>query len=53
MLTSKQRAKLKSYGAEIKALYQTGKNEIDEPYIIQINNALDAREIIKITVLDN
>ena len=52
MLTSKQRAKLKSVGAELKALYQMGKNDIDENYIIQINAALDAREIIKISVLE-
>ena len=53
MLTSKQRAKLKSIGAELTALYQMGKNEIDENYIIQVNSALDAREIIKISVLEN
>jgi len=53
MLTSKQRAKLKSAGAELNALYQIGKNEIDENYIIQINAGLDAREIIKISVLEN
>ena len=52
MLTSKQRAKLKSVGAELKALHQMGKNDIDENYIIQLNAVLDAREIIKISVLD-
>jgi RNA-binding protein len=53
MLTSKQRAKLKSAGANTDALYQIGKNEIDENYIIQINAALDANELIKIKVLEN
>ena len=53
MLTSKQRAKLKSVGAELSAAYQMGKNEIDENYIIQVNAGLDAREIIKISVLEN
>ena len=53
MLTSKQRAKLKSVGTEIDALYQMGKNEVDENYVIQINSALDAKEIIKIKVLEN
>ena len=52
MLTSKQRAKLKSIGAGTEALYQMGKNEIDENYIIQLNNALDAKELIKIRVLE-
>ena len=53
MLTSKQRAKLKSIGANTDALYQMGKNEIDENYIIQINLALDAKELIKIKILEN
>ncbi|MCL1858696.1 MAG: YhbY family RNA-binding protein [Oscillospiraceae bacterium] len=52
MLTSKQRAKLKSTGAKTDALYQMGKNEIDEDYIIQINSALDAKELIKIKILE-
>ena len=52
MLTSKQRAKLKSIGANIEALYQMGKNEPDENYIIQLSAALDAKEIIKIKVLE-
>jgi len=52
MLTSKQRAKLKSIGANTDALYQMGKNEIDENYIIQLNAALDAKEIIKIKILE-
>jgi len=53
MLTSKQRAKLKSIGANTEALYQMGKNEIDENYIIQLNAALDAKELIKITIQEN
>ena len=52
MLTGKQRAKLKSVGANTDALYQMGKNEIDENYIIQINAALDAKELIKLKVLE-
>ena len=53
MLTSKQRAKLKSIGVNTDTLYQMGKNDIDEDYIIQINAALDAKELIKIKVLEN
>jgi len=52
MLTSRQRAKLKSIGVNTDALYQMGKNEIDENYIIQINAALDAKELIKIKILE-
>ena len=53
MLTSKQRAKLKSVGANTDALYQMGKNETGENYIIQINAALDAKELVKIKILEN
>ena len=53
MLTSKQRAKLKSTGVNTDALYQMGKNEIDENYIISINAALDAKELVKIKILEN
>jgi len=53
MLSSKQRAKLKSIAVNIDALYQMGKNDIEDNYIIQVNKALDAKEIIKIKVLDN
>lgn len=53
MLSSKQRAKLKSIAVNLDSLYQMGKNEIDESYIIQLNKALDAKELIKIKVLDN
>ena len=53
MLNSKQRAKLKSIAVNIDALYQMGKNEMDENYVIQISKALEAKEIIKIKVLDN
>jgi len=53
MLTSKQRAKLKSIGVNTETFYQMGKNEIDENYIIQINTALDAKELVKIKVLEN
>ena len=52
MLTSKQRAKLKSIGANTDTLYQMGKNEIDENYIISLNAAFDAKELIKIKILE-
>jgi len=52
MLTSRQRAKLKSISSTMETLYQMGKNEIDENYIIQINTALDAKELVKIKVFD-
>lgn len=53
MLTSKQRSRLKAEAAKTEALYQLGVNGISDNYIVQINNALDAKEIVKIHILDN
>ena len=53
MLTSKQRSELRGLASKESALFQIGKNSIDENYIISISNALDARELIKINVLDS
>ena len=53
MLTSKQRAYLIKLSNDVKALYQIGKGEISKNYIKQINDALEAKELIKINVLEN
>ena len=53
MITSKQRAYLKSLAQNIDAIFQVGKNGINDNQIKQINDALEARELIKITVLDS
>ena len=53
MLTSKQRAKLRSLANSIPALYQIGKDGITENTIKQFNNALEANELIKVHVLEN
>ena len=53
MLTSKQRAKLRSMANEMPALFQIGKDGITENMITQLNDALEARELIKITILQN
>lgn len=53
MLTSKQRAKLRSLGTELDTIFQIGKSGISEETIKQISNALEARELIKARVLDN
>jgi len=52
-MTSKQRAFLRSVANGTEALYQLGKGEIDEDYVIQLGKALDKRELIKISVLEN
>lgn len=52
MITSKQRAYLRSIGHVENAILQIGKGGINENLLKQIDDALEAREIIKITVLE-
>lgn len=52
-MTSKQRAKLRSMATGIDTIFQVGKSEISENMATQISNALEARELIKVHVLDN
>jgi RNA-binding protein len=53
MLTGKQRSYLRTLGNTIDAIIQLGKDGIDENFLKQINEALEARELIKISVLKN
>lgn len=53
MLTGKQRAYLKSMANTMEPLFQIGKNGVSENFIKQVDEALEAREIIKINVLNN
>lgn len=53
MLTGKQRAKLRSMANGIPALYQIGKDGISENVLKQFDEALEARELIKVHVLDS
>ncbi len=52
-MTSKQRAYLRSLASQIDTIFQIGKGGISEEMCNQISNALDARELIKLRVLDN
>ncbi len=52
-MTSKQRAYLKKLASELDTIFQVGKGEISSNMIEQISNALEARELIKLRVLDN
>ncbi len=52
-MTSKQRAYLRSLATAIQPIFQIGKNEISSNMTDQIDNALEARELIKIKVLEN
>lgn len=53
MLTSKQRAFLKSKANNIDSIFQVGKGSVGENMIIQIGQALKKRELVKISVLQN
>jgi len=53
MLTSKQRAQLRSMSNEMDTIFQIGKGGITDEVCRQISNALEARELIKLRVLDN
>ena len=53
MITSKQRADLRSLAFDIPTIMQVGKCGISENLIRTISDALEARELIKLSVLDN
>lgn len=53
MLTSKQRSYLRSLANGIESIYQLGKNGIDENFLKGLDQALEARELIKITILES
>lgn len=51
MLTQAQKKQLKSLANSVDALYQIGKNALGEQQYDMLNKALEARELIKISVL--
>lgn len=53
MLTSKQRAYLRSLSNSLGAIFQVGKGGIGQELCTSLDNALAARELIKVHVLDN
>ncbi len=53
MLTGKQRAYLRGLANNISPIFQIGKNGVEENFLIQVSQALEARELIKIKVLEN
>lgn len=52
-ITSKQRAYLKSIAQTVEPIFQIGKNGLTPEVTEAILLALDAREIVKISVLNN
>ncbi len=53
MLTSKQRAYLRGLGSSCPAIMQIGKGGISDNLIKTVSDALEARELIKLSVLEN
>ena len=52
-MTSKQRAYLRGLANKIDSIFQVGKGGITDNLLTQLSDALEARELIKITVLKN
>ena len=52
MLTSKQRAYLKSLAMKEDAILNIGKESLTEEFVAACDEALEARELIKLTVLE-
>lgn len=53
MITSKQRAYLRGLAQNLEPIFQIGKNGINDNQVEQIINALEARELIKINLLNS
>ena len=53
MLTSKQRSNLKALAANLQPVAQVGKGGFNENMVKSLSDALEARELIKISVLTN
>lgn len=53
MITSKQRSYLRGLANNMDPIFQIGKGGIDPNFLKQVADALEAREIIKIKVLEN
>ena len=51
-MTSKDRAYLRSLATNIEPIFQIGKAGLSNNLIKQVDDALEARELIKITVLE-
>lgn len=51
MFTSKQRANLRSQASVLKPIGQVGKEGISETLLSGLSDALEARELIKVTLL--
>ncbi|EGQ27608.1 ribosome assembly RNA-binding protein YhbY [Mammaliicoccus sciuri] len=53
MLTGKQKRFLRSEAHHLQPLFQIGKSGLTEAILAQIDEALEARELLKVSVLQN
>lgn len=53
MLTSKQRAALRRMANPLDTIFQIGKGGISKELSVGVSDALEARELIKVRVLEN
>lgn len=53
MLTGKQKRYLRALATEEKTIFQIGKDGLSDNLIEQVDHAIEARELIKISVLKN
>ena len=52
MLNSRQRAQLRGIANSLDAIFQVGKNGLNEQLFVEVAKALEARELIKLRVLE-
>ncbi|MBE6766666.1 MAG: ribosome assembly RNA-binding protein YhbY [Clostridia bacterium] len=52
MLTGKQRAQLRALANSLETIFQVGKSGINDQLIRQVDETLEARELIKLRVLE-
>ncbi|WP_152656316.1 ribosome assembly RNA-binding protein YhbY [Oceanobacillus sp. CFH 90083] len=53
MLTNKQKQFLRSESHHIKPIFQVGKDGVNDNMVTQIGEALEKRELIKVSILQN
>lgn len=53
MITGKQRAFLRKLGHELQPIFQIGKEGLSDTVLGAIDEALEKRELIKISILEN
>lgn len=53
MLTGKQKRFLRSKAHHLTPIFQVGKAGVNDNMIVQVNEALEKRELIKVSILQN